>query len=295
MNVAPPAGRKKTPAARARSERRRTAARVTVLSLIAVPWVVLPLWLLLVNSAKPLEEASLLNLGLPSKWAMWDNYATVIREGHYRQALTNSLMVVVPTIMVVILLGSMAAWGYARSSSMTAKIAYNLTVLSVVLPPAILPTIYELQTLQINGSRLGYFLVLSGTRMGSVVFLATGFIKSIPRELEESAALDGANRLQIFTRIILPLVVPVLLVGSVILIISTWNEFFFAEFLLQGQDRATLPLSLYQFASASADQSVLRWNLVFAHVVLTSIPIVLVYLLVQRRVIPGLSSGAVKG
>jgi raffinose/stachyose/melibiose transport system permease protein len=275
--------------------RRRTAARVTALSLISLPWVVLPLWLLLVNSAKPLDEASLLQLGLPKTWALWDNYATVIDKGNYLQALLNSLLVVVPTIVVVVVLAAMAAWAYARSRSMTAKLAYNVTVLSIVLPPAILPTIYELQTLQLDGTRLGYFLVMAGTRMGTVVFLATGFIKTVPRDLEEAASIDGAGRVQIFVRIIFPLVVPVLLVGSVILIISTWNEFFFAQFLLHGSDTATLPLALFQFASASADQAVLNWNLIFAHVVLTSLPIVLVYLFVQRRIIPGLSAGALKG
>jgi len=273
----------------------REAVRVAVLSVISLVWVVLPVWLLLVNSAKPLEEASLLELGFPKEWALWDNYSYVIHDGHYLRALGNSLMVVVPTLAVIIVLGAMAAWAYARSRSMTAKVAYNITVLSIVLPAAVLPTIYELQTLGIDGTRFGYFLVMAGTRMGSVVFLATGFIKSVPRDLEDSASIDGAGRMQIFIRIIFPLAVPVLLVGSVILIISTWNEFFFAGFLLQGSDRATLPLALYQFASASADQSVLRWNLIFAHVVLTSIPLVLVYLVVQRRVVPGLSSGAIKG
>jgi raffinose/stachyose/melibiose transport system permease protein len=275
--------------------RRRKAARVSALSLISLPWVVLPLWLLLVNSAKPLDEASLLQLGLPKTWALWDNYATVIDQGNYLQALLNSLVVVVPTIAVVVVLAAMAAWAYARSRSMTAKVAYNVTVLSIVLPAAILPTIYELQTLQLDGTRLGYFLVMAGTRMGTVVFLATGFIKTVPRDLEDAAAIDGAGRVQIFVRIIFPLVVPVLLVGSVILIISTWNEFFFAQFLLHGSDTATLPLALFQFASASADQAVLNWNLIFAHVVLTSLPIVLVYLFVQRRIIPGLSAGALKG
>jgi raffinose/stachyose/melibiose transport system permease protein len=273
----------------------RGTARVAVLSVIALLWVVLPLWMLLVNSAKPLQEASLLELGLPKQWAFWDNYSFVINEGHFFRALVNSLVVVVPTIAVIVVLGAMAAWAYARSRSMTARVAYNITVLSIVLPAAILPTIYELQTLGIDGSRFGYFLVMAGTRMGNVVFLATGFIKSVPRDLEDSASIDGANRMQIFLRIIFPLTVPVLLVGSVILIISTWNEFFFAGFLLQGSDRATLPLALYHFASASADQPVLRWNVIFAHVVLTSIPLVLAYLLVQRRVVPGLSSGAIKG
>lgn len=273
----------------------RGSARVAVLSVIALLWVVLPLWMLLVNSAKPLEEASLLELGLPKEWAFWDNYSFVINEGHFFRALVNSLVVVVPTIAVIVILGAMAAWAYARSRSMTARVAYNITVLSIVLPAAILPTIYELQTLGIDGTRLGYFLVMAGTRMGNVVFLATGFIKSVPRDLEDSASIDGASRMQIFLRIIFPLTVPVLLVGSVILIISTWNEFFFAGFLLQGSDRATLPLALYHFASASADQPVLRWNVIFAHVVLTSLPVVLAYLLVQRRVVPGLSSGAIKG
>lgn len=274
--------------------RRRNAIRVTALSLIAIPWVLIPLWLLLINSAKPFNEASVLSLALPKHWALWDNYRTVISQGDYLRSFTNSLMIVVPTIAVVIVLGAMAAWAYARSQSMSAKAAYTMTVLSVVLPPAILPTIYELQTLQINGSKLGYFLVLVGTRMGTVVFLATGFIKSVPRDLEEAAAIDGAGRAQIFVRIIFPLVVPVLLVGTVILMISTWNEFFFAEFLLQGSNQ-TLPLALYHFASASADATVMRWNLIFAHVVITSIPLILVYLVVQRRVIPGLSAGAIKG
>ncbi|MEV6301314.1 carbohydrate ABC transporter permease [Actinoplanes sp. NPDC051861] len=271
------------------------ALRVTALSVIALLWVVLPLWMLLINSAKPLAEASLLGLGLPREWALWDNYRFVLTDGGYPQALLNSMVVVIPTIGVTVLFGAMAAWAYARSTAMSAKVAYNITVLSIVLPAAILPTIYELQVLGIDGSRLGYFLVMAGTRMGSVVFLATGFIKSVPRELEESAAIDGASRLQIFLRIIFPLAVPVLLVGSVILIISTWNEFFFAQFLLQGTDRSTLPLALYHFASASADQPVMRWNLIFAHVVLTSLPLMLVYLFVQRRIVPGLSSGAIKG
>ena len=84
-------------------------------------------------------------------------------------------------------------------------------------------------------------------------------------------------------------------VGCVILIISTWNDFFFASFLLQGSERATLPLALYQFASASTDVNAMRWNLIFAHIVLTSLPLILLYLLVQRRVVGGLSEGGIKG
>jgi raffinose/stachyose/melibiose transport system permease protein len=195
----------------------------------------------------------------------------------------------------VLVFGSMAAWAFGRSRRVSMKAAYNFCVLSVLLPPAVLPTIYELQVLQIDGSRLGYFLVMVGTRLGVVVFLATGFVRSMSPEIEEAAAIDGASKPQIFRLLILPALLPVLLVGGVILIITIWNEFLFALFLLRGADSATLPLGLFRFASASSEVLAFRWDLVFAHVILTSLPIVIVYLFVQRRLVQGLSEGAIKG
>ncbi|MFG3261723.1 carbohydrate ABC transporter permease [Streptomyces bobili] len=286
---------RRRPAVRAGRKGLREITRVVLLTTVAVGWIGIPLWLLLVNSVKPLREASVLGLGLPKAWSLTDNYSTVIHEGRYGTAVMNSVLIAVPTIASAVLLGSLAAWAYARSCSTTMKFAYNLTVLSILLPPAVLPTIYELQLTGLDGTRLGYFLVMTGTRLGTVVFLATGFIRAMPAELEDAAEVDGAGRLQIYRHLILPLLLPVLLVGSMILIITIWNEFFFAAFLLQGSERATLPMALYQFASASPDTSIVRWNLIFAHVVLTSLPLVIAYLFVQRRIVSGLSEGAIKG
>lgn len=273
----------------------REAMRVAALTCLALLWVGIPLWLLVINSAKSYDEASHLGLGLPKEWMLIENYTSVIEKGNYPQALLNSLTIVVPTILVVVLLGSMAAWAFARSRRVSMKIVYNLTVLSVLLPPAILPTIYMLQLAGIDGTRLGYFLVMTGTRLGLVVFLATGFVRGMPQDLEEAAAIDGASRMQIYRVIVLPLLLPVLLVGCIILIITIWNEFLFASFLLHGSDRATLPLALFQFASTSADVVAMRWDLIFAHVVMTSLPVIAVYLFVQKRIVAGLSEGAVKG
>ncbi|PZF86658.1 carbohydrate ABC transporter permease [Jiangella anatolica] len=274
--------------------RRWDALRVVVLAVLALPWVLIPMWLLLINSVKPYSEASRLDLALPREWR-FDNFSVVFDEGNYPTALLNSLGIAIPTLACVLLFGSMAAWAFARSRRLSMKVAYNLCVLSVLLPPAILPTIYELQVLQIDGSRLGYFLVMVGTRLGVVVFLATGFVRAMPPDLEEAAAIDGASKPQIFRLLILPSLLPVLLVGGVILIITIWNEFLFALFLLRGADSATLPLGLFRFASASSEVIAFRWDLVFAHVVLTSLPIVIVYLFVQRRLVQGLSEGAIKG
>ncbi|AYC35981.1 carbohydrate ABC transporter permease [Streptomyces griseorubiginosus] len=289
------AHRRRGGTSRRSSRRRREPMRVAVLTCLALVWVGIPMWLLVINSAKPYTEASHLSLSLPKRWMLIDNYKYVIEKGNYPQALLNSLIIVVPTIVVVVLLGSMAAWAFARSRRTSMKIVYNLTVLSVLLPPAVLPTVYMLQVVGIDGTRLGYFLVMTGTRLGVVVFLATGFIRAMPQDLEEAAAIDGASRLQIYRVVVLPLLLPVLLVGCIILIITIWNEFFFASFLLHGSDSATLPLALYQFASSSADVAAMRWDLIFAHVVMTSLPVIVAYLFVQRRVVAGLSEGAVKG
>ncbi len=269
------------------------ALKYALLTAFAIPWVVMPLWMVVINAMKPQGEAAALSLGLPETWAIGDNFGTVFDEGHYLTGLRNSVLVTIPSILIVLLLGSMAAWAFARTSARWLRAAYYLTTLSVLLPPAIIPSIYLLRELSLDGTRLGYALVTIAARIGLVIFLTTGFVRALPAELEDAAAVDGASPMQAYRRIVLPLLKPVLLVGGVILMITVWNDFFFALFLIQGEGSATLPLTLYQFASSTVDT--LSWNLVFAHVVLTSLPLLVVYLFVQRRVLSGLTEGAVKG
>jgi raffinose/stachyose/melibiose transport system permease protein len=264
-----------------------------LLALFAVPWIGIPLWMLLVNSFKTQGDASVLSLGLPRHWSLGANYRTVVDQGSYFTGLFNSLLIAVPTILAVLLFGSMAAWTYARSRSRSLRVAYYATTLSIVLPPAIIPTVYVLTQLGLNGSRLGYLLTITGTRLGVVVFLATGFIRTLPVDYEEAAALDGAGKWRIYRQMILPLLAPVLVTAAVMLIISVWNDFFFALFLLPSTDESTLPLTLFQFASTSTHG--VAWNLVFAHVVLSSLPLLLAYAFLQRRVLSGLTEGGVTG
>jgi raffinose/stachyose/melibiose transport system permease protein len=276
-----------------RASRSWTLARYAGLSIFAIPWIVVPIWLVLVNSFKQAGEAAALDLRLPSVWSFVDNYATVLVQGNYLGALANSLLVSIPTILAVVLIGAAAAWGFGRSRSKLMQFGYYVIALSILIPPSLIPTIYVLRDLHLDGTTLGYILVLVGTRMGVVVFLATGFVRATPTDIEDAACMDGANRLQIFFLIMLPLLAPVLFVGSVILLITVWGDFFFATFLLPGPTRATLPLALYSFATSSVQS--FRWNLVFAHVVLSSLPLVIAYVFIQRRVIGGLTEGALKG
>ena len=276
-----------------RASRSWTLARYAGLGIFAIPWIVVPIWLVLVNSFKQAGEAAPLDLSLPSVWSLVDNYATVLVQGNYPGALANSLLVSIPTILAVVLIGAAAAWGFGRSRSKLMQFGYYVIALSILIPPSLIPTIYVLRDLHLDGTTLGYVLVLVGTRMGVVVFLATGFVRATPTDIEDAACMDGANRLQIFFLIMLPLLAPVLFVGSVILLITVWGDFFFATFLLPGPTRATLPLALYSFATSSVQS--FRWNLVFAHVVMSSLPLVIAYVFIQRRVIGGLTEGALKG
>ncbi|KRF31551.1 sugar ABC transporter substrate-binding protein [Yonghaparkia sp. Soil809] len=275
------------------SRRGPTALRYTLLTIFAIPWLVVPLWLLVVNSFKTEREAADLTLALPTEWQLIENYTAAITAGNYLTGLRNSILIAIPTIAAVLLLGAMAAWVYSRSSSMTLQSLYYVSALSILLPPAVIPTIFVLTALNLDGSLSGYALMMIGTRIGLFIFLATGFVKGIPRELEESAAIDGASRLRIFFQILLPLLKPVMFVGAVLLVIAVWNDLFFAQLLLRGSDSATLPVTLFTFASAS--MNIIRWNEVFAHVILSSLPLIIVYVVAQRQVISGLTEGGLKG
>lgn len=271
----------------------KSVVRYAALGLFGIPWIIVPMWLLVVNSFKGQGEAAMLSLSLPTDWALIENYSAVLVQGRYFQALLNSAIVTVPTIICVLLLGSMAAWAYARSKSLTLHVAYYLSCLSILLPPAVVPTIYVINGLGLRGGMLGYVLFSVAIRLGLAIFMTTGFVKGLPRDLEEAALIDGATRVQTYLRIILPMLTPILFVGAVILMISVWNDFFFAMFMLNTPDRQTLPLSLYNFASGSFQT--LRWNLVFAHVIMTSLPLVIAYFFLQKKVISGLTEGAMKG
>lgn len=276
-----------------RRARRFDRARRLLLVLFAIPWIGVPIWMVLVNSFKPAGEAAALSLTPPQDWALLDNYALVFTQGNYLRALGNSLLVSVPTIIVVVLIGAAAAWGFARSRSRWQQVGFYALSLSMLMPATLIPTIYLLRQMHLDGTTIGYILVLIGTRIGVVVFLATGFVRSLPVDLEAAAAIDGANRFQVFWRIMLPLMSPILFVAGIILIITVWGDFFFAQFLMPSTGQQTLPLSLYSFATSSAQT--LRWNLVFAHVVMSALPLVIAFAVAQRRVIGGLTEGALKG
>lgn len=260
---------------------------------VAIPFFFLPFWMVIVTSFKDLGEAIQLSPALPTEWAAIENYSEVISVADYPRSFLNSVVVTGASILLTLTVGALGAWAFGRSRSRVMQVLYFVAITGVLLPPAVVPTMFLMRSLGIAGTHLALILFLVGTRLGLVIFLMTGFVRSLPAEIEESAYVDGASRLQAFRHIVLPLMSPILVTAGVILLVANWNDFFGAFFLLQGEERATLPLSLYRLPTTSIHQT--PWHLVFAHLVLVSLPLIVVYVFAQRRLVEGLTSGSLRG
>ncbi len=264
-------------------------ALVLILAAIAVG---VPLWLVLVTSAKPQGEAVKPNLDPPREWQPADNYADAVSQGEMFRGFLNSLLVVVPSVALVLILGAGAAWVFARRKSRLVTAAYALTISGLLLPPAVITIVMELRQFGLANTRPGMIAVYTGMYLSTAIFFMTGFIRTIPGELEEAARIDGAKPLRIFLRIVLPLLRPVIATATIMVMLYAWSDVFYAFFVLGGGDAATLPINLYQVAGAQLYLN--NWHLIFAYVVVMSLPMVAIFLVAQRKIVSGITSGAVK-
>ncbi|MFE9448096.1 carbohydrate ABC transporter permease [Streptomyces sp. NPDC006739] len=267
---------------------------VQPLAVLAVAAVTIgvPLWLVAVTSVKPQAEAIKPNLSLPHHVQAAANYRQTFDEGKVVQGFVNSLLVVAPSVVLVLLLGAGAAWVFARREGRLVNVLYAVSISGLLLPPAVITIVMELRQLGLAGARPGMIGVYAGMYLSTSVFFMTGFIRALPEELEEAARMDGAGPVRIFLRIILPLLRPVIATATIMVMLFAWSDIFYAFFVLGGGDKATLPLNLYQVANAQLYLD--NWHLIFAYVVLMSLPMVLVFVLAQRRIVSGITSGAVK-
>jgi len=277
-----------------RMRRRRSLADiaqpiVTVLALVLLLGV--PFWLVISTAGKDQAEALNPNLAPPSQWQLFENLAQVFTEGRMGLAFLGSLLVMVPSVLGVLILGSMAAWILARRSSRGLAVLYALAISGIVLPPAVVTIVLLLRQLGLAGTPVGMIGVYMGMYLSTVIFFVTGFVRTIPQELEEAARVDGAGPVKVFVRIILPLLMPVLATATILICLYIWNDVFYALFVVGGR-LDTLPLNLFQVASAGLYLQ--NWHLIFAYIILMSLPLLLVFAFAQRKIISGITSGAVK-
>lgn len=262
------------------------AALASVALLLGVPF-----WLVISTAGKSQAEALNPSLSPPTRWQIFENFSTVFQDGRMLSAFFGSVLIMVPAVLGVLVLGSLAAWVLARRSGRGFAVLYAVAISGVILPPAVVTVVLLLRQLGLAGTALGMIGVYMGMYLSTVIFFVTGFVRTIPPSLEEAARIDGAKPVVVFGRIVLPLLMPVLSTATILVCLYIWNDVFYALFVVGGRID-TLPLNLYQVASAGLYLQ--NWHLIFSYIILMSLPLLLVFVFAQRKIISGITSGAVK-
>jgi raffinose/stachyose/melibiose transport system permease protein len=272
--------------------RRRSLARIllaVILWAISIS-IVAPFWMMLIGSVKDAREAAVPGITLPSTWH-FDNYSVVFRRGGIARALYNSLLTTGLSVVLTVVVSAAAALYLARVGTRMTRLIYNSFSIGLIAPLSMIPTIKLMQFLHINNTFASVILLMCALNIPLSVFLCTGFVKTIPRELDEASAIDGCTSFGLLRRVILPLMLPVVMTTAIIVFMGVWNSFMIPLYFLNNSSKWTLPLTVYNFFGQYSRD----WNLVFADLVITSLPVLAFYLVAQRYIISGMTAGAVKG
>ncbi|WP_243741063.1 carbohydrate ABC transporter permease [Streptomyces sp. 8K308] len=219
----------------------------------------------------------------------FDNFSRAWSEAALGEALLNSTIITVLSLLALIATGSFAAYFLARCATRIGYRLYVLFLLGIVLPfqLGMIPLFRLFDSMGLLGTYQGMILFYTGIQLPFTVFLYTGFIRALPGEYAHAALIDGATHLQAFTRVVFPLLRPI--TGTVLILnaVFVWNDFFTPLLYLGGSARETVPVRVFAFVG----QYVSDYGLVFAGLVLASLPIIAAFLLLQRYVIRGFASG----
>jgi ABC-type maltose transport system permease subunit len=294
------------PRAEARYRSLSTTRRInvtvkTIIAVLACIFAVYPIvW---VVSAAINPANSLINLTLIPRNANLENFERTFNDPQYPFLLWiwNSVKVSAVTAIIIVALTALAAYSFSRFRYRGRRIGL-LTILLIQLFPNTLAIVALYLLLQQIGripgmdwlgldTHGGLILIYSGGALGFNTWLMKGFFDSIPRELDEAAVIDGASRFEVFWRIILPLARPILAVIGILTFIGTYGEFLIARVMLKDSDNFTLMVGLFLFTTSRSQE----WGIFAAAALIGALPIVFFFFLVQKQLVSGLSSGAVKG
>jgi raffinose/stachyose/melibiose transport system permease protein len=267
--------------------RPRTFALELLMVAVGVAFL-FPVYALVTLSLKDAGQISSSPLGLPSPPTL-HNYSQAWSNASLGGALLSSTLVTVVSLLVLIAVGSCAAYFLARTNTRLGYGMYVLFLLGIVLPfqLGMIPLYNLFSRLELLGSYQSIIIFYSGIQLPFTIFLYTGFIRALPAEYAAAALVDGASHWQAYIRIVFPLLRPV--TGTVLILnaVFIWNDFFTPLLYLSGSDHETVPVRIFAFVG----QYVSDYGLVFAGLVLGAIPILVVFLVLQRYVIKGFASG----
>jgi raffinose/stachyose/melibiose transport system permease protein len=262
--------------------------------ILAALIILLPFWILITTSLKTGDEVLTSAAMAPPAMPTFENFTVLFavsgsQPSALMSGLLSSIVITATSLLALIALGSLAAYALVRSTSHWSKRAFSLFLIAIILPTQLgtIPLYIGAQTLGLVGSVQGAVLIYTGTLLPLAVFLYGTFFRRLPRDFEEAATIDGASRFQIFVRVVFPLVAPVTGTLAILGGLIIWNDFFTALIFLNGSDFQTLPVVMYNYVGSLVSQ----WNLIFAVVLISMIPILMFYMFAQKQFIQGFAGG----
>lgn len=264
-----------------------------VIGLIAAIIMIFPIYVTVVGGFKSKGEIYINPFGLPDP-VTFETYETILIRGQDIWIfLMNSVIVVAGVLLLILAFSMSAGFAISRIKFKGNKLLYNYFILGMLFPltVAILPLYLQLKTLNLLGSRLGVILAEAAFNYPLSIFIFTGFFKEIPNDLQDACYIDGGGPWLFFRKVIIPLSRPVIATVSIIVFIMSWNQFLLPLLVLSSSSTFTIPLGVMQYQG----QFTTGWNFIMAFITISILPMAIFYYTLQRQIVSGLTSGAVKG
>lgn len=265
--------------------------------LICCGLYLFPIYIIVVNSMKGRSEIYDNILAIPEH-INFEYYMNAMRKMNFLNALKNSFIVTIVSILIIVVLSSMTAWMLVRTNNKISKIIFSVLVATMLIPfqTLMMPLMQEMGWIREKLNipmmdTLGGLIYMNvGFGASMAVFLYHGFINTIPISLEEAATIDGCTKLGVFWKIVFPMLKPTTVTVVILDVIWIWNDYLLPSLVITSKDLRTIPLSTFSFFG----QFTIQWNLAMAGLTLTVIPVIIFYLCAQKYIIKGVAAGAVK-
>ena len=271
---------------------REINALTVIIFLCSIFWL-MPLILIFINSFKPYNDMIQDFLALPKSWSL-DMYIETWTKFKFPLLIGNTLLYTVTTVIMITLLAPMAAYKLARTKSRLSSVCFVLIIMPMMVPfQSYMITLTRLvANVDLTGKRLGQILVSTGLCMPLAVYMIHGFVKNVPIELEECACIDGAGKVRTYFSIVLPLLKPILTTVIVLDTLATWNDIITNQLIVGGNASAmNIQNALYmQFSAQTSD-----WEHALPGIVMSMIPSLIFFIVMQKHIVGGITAGAVKG
>jgi raffinose/stachyose/melibiose transport system permease protein len=274
-----------------KKRRNQIIGDIVGLILTAVIFLI-PFYFMFVQSIKSKKEANRLSIAWPTE-LHFENYLEVIRHGNYQlvTAFKNSAILTVFTVLGLIITGAMAGYVIQRRKGKLMTTIQSVIMLGLMIPASILPTIRMLQSMGIYKTMFSMVMIEIALQTPFTIMLYRGFMSSIPVDLEEAASIDGCNRWQIFSKVIFPLLKPIQATIIILVGVQTFNDFTNPLYFLPGAANTTVQLTLYNYKGQLGN----NYNLLFADIIIITVPMLILFLFFNKRIVAGMVAGAVKG